>query len=620
MTQIGDITSTEKLLKVIRSKEESGSAPAEPQIKKSRPVKFPAKLSISPGKSSTVGIDIGHEYLRIVRTEISLLGSRQIVDRRRFKLPPETPMDSPQFAAFLKSSLLSACGSPRQSDLWVIMSSASVELRSIRIPKVGKKQIRNAVYWTAKKEAPFDEKEMVFDFEVQGEVVEQGVPKLAVMFYTAPRREIEDLKNLFFRIGWPLAGISIVPFAVQNLFRTGWIQTEEGPHTNLFIGNDFSRIDVYSGGNLIMTRGIRAGISSMVESLIGQYNYSKVFDAAPLTPEDARKILFSISPDSTDTHKAYTDFDLTEEKVFEMIQPALDRLARQVERTFESFSSIQGDEKIDRVFVSCAINIYPPMIDYIGTQLGIACEVLDPLSEQDLIPCRDVDDSRNLSERTAFTPALGIALSDSVNTPNLLFTSKEKEDEERVRRINRAIFAGIIVVLLICSGVFFSRMYSIEKKKTAIAGLEKELAQMGAPVDRNMLTKMVGQVNERKALSKVYAERYLGMVIIGEITAVTPENVRLLDMKSSLSFTQSSVPEKTQGQNPKARVEEMTLDGIILNEREKLEASLASYVMTLEASPLFSQVTISKNTVEPYLKGEALHFTLNLKVEEHIHG
>ena len=231
-----------------------------------------------------------------------------------------------------------------------------------------------------------------------------------------------------------------------------------------------------------------------------------------------------------------------------------------------------------------------------------------------------MDDSRSLSERIAFTPALGIALSDNVNTPNLLFTSKEKENEERVKRINRAIFAGIIVVFLICSGVFFTRMYSIEKKKTAIAGLEKELAQMGAPVDRNVLTKMVGQVNERKALSKVYAERYLGMVIIGEITAVTPENVRLLDMKASLSFTQSSVPEKTQGQNPKARVEEMTLDGIILNEREKLEASLASYVMTLEASPLFSQVTISKNTVEPYLKGEALHFTLNLKVEEHIHG
>ena len=33
--------------------------------------------------------------------------------------------------------------------------------------------------------------------------------------------------------------------------------------------------------------------------------------------------------------------------------------------------------------------------------------------------------------------------------------------------------------------------------------------------------------------------------------------------------------------------------------------------MALEASPLFRQVTIQKNSVEPYLKGEALHFILN---------
>jgi len=621
VTQLGDITSTEKLLKVIRSKEELGSAPAEPPTKKPGTVRSPAKFSISSGKSSTTGIDIGHEYLRIVRTTTGLVGSTKIIDRRRFALPPETPMDSPQFAAFLKSSLSSACGSPKQSDLWVIMSSAHVELRSIRIPRVGKKQIRNAVFWTAKKEVPFDEKEMIFDFEVQGEVVEQGVPKLAVMFYIAPRREVEALKDLFFRIGWPLAGISIVPFAGQNLFRTGWMPTEEGPHTSLFIGNDFSRIDVYSEGNLVMTRGIRAGISSMVESLIGQYSYLKYNEAAPLTPEDARKIILSISPDSTDPHKAYADFDLTEDKVFEMIQPALDRLARQVERTFENFTSIQGNEKIDRIFVSCAMNIYPPMIDYLGTQLGIACEVLDPLSVQDSIPvCQDVDDSGCLSERIAFAPALGIALSDNVNTPNLLFTSKEKESEESAKRINRAIIAAVVVVFLICSGVFFNRIHTIGQKKTAIAGLETELTRLGPTVDRNQLTKMVDVVNQRQELSKVYADRYLGMVVIGEITELTPENIRLLDMKASLSFTQSSVDAKTPGQNPKARVEKMTLEGIILTEREKLEAALARYIMILDASPLFNQVTIGKSSVEPYLKGEALHFILNMNVEEKIHG
>lgn len=622
MAQLGDITSTEKLLKVIRSKEELGSAPAEPPPKQSGTVKPPKKNSIPSGKSSTVGIDIGHEYLRIVRTETGLLGSRQIIDRRRFAIPPETPVDSPQFAAFLKSSLLSACGSPKQSDLWAIMSSANVELRSVRIPKVARKQVRNAVYWTAKKEVPFDEKEMVFDFEVQGEVVEQGVPKLAVMFYTAPIRDVENLRKLFLSIGWPLTGISIVPFAGQNLFRSGWMSVEEGTHTSLFIGNDFSRIDVYSGGNLIMTRGIKAGISSMAESLIGQYSYSKYMESAPLTPEDARKILLSISPDTPDSQKTYADFGLTEDKVFEMIQPALDRLARQVERTFENFATIHGDQKIERIFISCSINIYPPMVEYVGAQLGIATEVLDPLSAKDSIAvCRDVDDTGCLSERIAFAPALGIALSDNANTPNLMFTSREKESEEKVKLINRAVFAGMAIIFLICAGFFFTRVQAIEQKKKVIAGLETELAKIGKPVDRSELKKMTDEINKRKELSKVYADRYLGMVLIGEITALTPENIRLLDMKSNISFTKAGAPAKLAGQDSKtARVEEMILEGIILSERQKLEATLASYIITLEASPIFSQVTLGKNSVIYYVKGEVLHFILNLKVEESIHG
>jgi len=143
-------------------------------------------------------------------------------------MPPNASHDSPEFSAFLKSALNDFCSSAKNAGLWAIMSAAHVELSHIRIPKVEKKQIANAVYWTAKRESPFNETEVIFDFDVQGEVIEQGISKIAVLFYTAPRLEVEALRDLFAGIGWPLSGISLVPFAVQNHFRTGWIQAEEG--------------------------------------------------------------------------------------------------------------------------------------------------------------------------------------------------------------------------------------------------------------------------------------------------------------------------------------------------------------------------------------------------------
>lgn len=621
MVRISDITSTEKLLKVIRSKGEGAPSPAinpEPMPPKARIFKAPSLSLVSLKKTSTVGIDIGRDYIRLVKAAEISGGVRQIIDRRRFALPPNMDRNSPEFAAFLKSSLSSICGSPAKSDLWAMMSAANVEVRHVRIPKVVKKQIDNAIYWTARKENSFDEKETVFNFELQGEVIEQGIPKLSAMVYTAPRRDIEDLKALFSKIGWPLTGISIVPFSVQNLFRTGWVSTPEGTIVNLFIGNDHSRIDIYSGGNLVMTRGIKAGVNSMVESLTETFN-----DIKPegLTAEQSRKILNSLSPDSPQLEETDAGFDFRKDEIFEMIRPALERLVSQVDRTFKYYATEMSGDRIARIYVSGAMNIYKPIVDYVGSQLEIESTVLDPMLVNESAACPDVDDSDCLSERIAFGPALGLALSDKEETPNLIYTYKEKERDASVKQINRAVFAAFLVVVLICSGILFYQNRVISQRKAVIAGLETELAQLGSPVDRDQLLKTAARVSKLRELSKVYANRYLGMVVISELATLTPANIRFLDLKVNLGSVPERDTAKISGESPKkVRVEEVTLEGLIMGERKVFETSLAGYMMALEASPLFHQVTIQTNNVESYLKGEALHFILDLKVEEKVHG
>jgi Tfp pilus assembly PilM family ATPase len=627
VARLSDTTSTEKLLDVIRSRKDEASPITvrtdKPLPPKTGRFKVPLPRLIHLHKSSTVGIDIGHDYLRMVQIEETASGKLEIVARRRFAVPSKTPRDGPEFAAFLKSSLASICGSAKPPDLWVNMSSGRVDVHHIRIPKVSKKQLTNVVYWTAKKETPFDETEMVFDFEAQGEIIDQGIPKMAVMVYTAPRQEIEDLKALFSRIGRPLTGISIVPFSVQNLFRTAWIPPMEGTVANLFIGNDFSRIDVYSAENLVMTRGIKAGLSSMAEALVDRFNELRPDSrSAALNIEQSRKIIRSLSPDSAPLQETDAGFDLRKEEIFEMIQPALERLSRQVERTIEHYAAMTPGERIVRIYVSSAMSVYRPIIEYVGSQLGISSAVLDPLGEQNSVACPDVDDSGCLSERIAFGPALGLALSDCDHTPNLMFTYREKEVQSSVQRINRAVFAGFMAVVLICSVAFIYQNLVISQKKAAIAGLEAQFASLGPPVDRNGLLRLAAKVKQRNELSRVYADRYLGMVLISELAALTPKQIRFTDLKISLGpATATTAARETEKKEPaKARVEEIIVEGLILGERQLFETSMAAYTMSLEASPLFKQVSIQKNSVEPYLKGEALHFILSIKVEEQVHG
>lgn len=625
MARPSEITSTQKLLRVIRKTRLGSPAAPDPT---DAPLKQPARFKFSSPaisalkKSTTVGIDIGRDYLRLVRVAEKGRGNWQILDRRRLAVPPQTPTDSPEFAAFLKSALASVCGSPKRSRLWVLMSAAQVEMYPLTIPKVPHKQIGNVVYWTIKKESAFNEKEMILDFEVQGEVSDQGAAKLAVMAYTAPRQEIEEIKSCFSRIGWPLTGITIAPFALQNLFRTQWVPAFDMTVASLYIEAGFSRIDIYTGGNLVMTRGIKAGLNSMIDALTERFNERKASgDAPPLTPEQGSAIIQSLSSDEPLRRETDVRAGLEKEEIFTMIEPALERLARQVERTFEHYSSTKPGNRIDRIFVSGAMHISPTIVDYIGTQLATASAIMDPLFDEESSACPDVDDQHCLSERIAFGMPLGLALSDNEHTPNLLLTYKDREHEASLKGINRAIFATFIAVVLVCLAVFLYQNHDIDKQRAAIAGLRAQLAAAGPPVDRNQIMELVTKVKQTNELSKGYSGRYLGLALIGELAAQTPAHIRLTDLKISLGPPPPAADAaKKEAPPPKGPAEEITLEGLILGERQTFETSLAAFTMALEASPLFKQVTIQKNSVEPYLKSEALYFILNMKVEELVHG
>ena len=175
--------------------------------------------------------------------------------------------DQDKLARFLKTALSGFCRKNARRELWGCISSANVETRALKIPKVPAKQLPNAVLWAFRKEAGFNEKDDIFDYQVVGEIVEDNGPKLQVMASTAPKQEVATLRRLFARAGHPLTGVSIVPFALQNLLQSGWLEADDGGVCALFIGRDWSRIAIFSQGHLVLSRDIKAGMKSLVQAV-----------------------------------------------------------------------------------------------------------------------------------------------------------------------------------------------------------------------------------------------------------------------------------------------------------------------------------------------------------------
>jgi hypothetical protein len=71
---------------------------------------------------------------------------------------------------------------------------------------------------------------------------------------------------------------------------------------------------------------------------------------------------------------------------------------------------------------------------------------------------------------------------------------------------------------------------------------------------------------------------------------------------------------KGEAAAPNKEARNVTVEGVVFGDRKALEASLAGYIMKLKSSPMFSHISIQKNSIEPLSKDEVLHFVIDMKL------
>lgn len=594
-----EISSTEKLLNSIRAKNDSllsrGSSPPLSIQLDRVPIKKKLAKIIPFRKPITVGVDIGFGSLRFVKILCSD-SQYKLLDCRITSFDPQISIASPEFTDFLKSELNDFCGKSKEISLWSAVSIANVDVRYISIPKVSKSKISNAVYWTAKKEIQFNEKETIFDFEEKEEVSENGTRKITAIVYTAPRKEVEELKNLFDKSGFPLAGISMAPFAVQNLFRAKWISPADETVAMLYIGRELSQIDVFFKNSLVLTRGIRAGIHSMIDALV-EAEGKPTMDAS-----QAEKVLFSLQNDHPNP------FFLAKEDIFGMILPAIERLIRQTERTFEYYSVTLKKKPANRIFICGHMSAYKPLVEHIGKELGITADTFDPLNTVSSLS-ENIGASFSTSERLVFAMAVGLASSNNSYTPNLLFTYKEKKKVKDIANINKGIILVFLLFLSIGWGFSLWQGHLANIKEAKVTELRQQLDKYRPLLDRNVVFKVAANAKKQLHKNKTLGKKYLGMGIISELLDLTDSNIRLLSMDIDLgNFQKYSDPNNDR--------RGLLLDGFIYGDREMFESTLAGYLVKLDSSSLFRQPNVTKNSLEfSYKYGEVLRFLLNVQLE-----
>jgi hypothetical protein len=170
---------------------------------------------------------------------------------------------------------------------------------------------------------------------------------------------------------------------------------------------------------------------------------------------------------------------------------------------------------------------------------------------------------------------------------------------------------SFVAALIICLITLIYQGLERNILKQRQMGLEKELALYNPILSMDIISKLADEVKTQKKINHQYAQKYLGLAAIGEISDLTPQNISLISFK----IVQRSVsPKNNANKTPQETSDGVTIEGVIFGDRNMLDSLLAQYVMKLENSPILNQVSIQKNNIVTFKKNDVLQFTLSAKI------
>ena len=529
----------------------------------------------------TIGVHFDQECLRLVAVK-----HHRIRGWKNLPYPPGMQPRTPGFADFLKGALGDFDPAIRQARIWMLGCLPSIQIKFFSVPRSRSSRLSRLVYWSYRKEIPFDAEATVFDYGAEGTRLDGTLRTVDVTAYTVLKEDVNAFRELFARAGYRLDGMVIPHFAMRNLFLARWLDSTRTV-LSLYVGEEASAVQIIASGRVVLNRVFIAGMRAILDALREVH--------PEWSPSEALARLHTAEGEELSALK-------------KTVGQALERLTQQVERSISAYQMGRDPEEIKGIYIMGTLASLPGLLTDMKAQLGAPVWPAEVLASSRLAP--GVPSPEAPGDAALLALAVGVALSDTRQTPNLLRTYVCRDRERSFRRSR--LFGGAAVVaclmlLLIGYGVM-AKWRQIKEREIHL--LNERLAQYQPDLNRDAIDRMLNELLERNRQWRSMSEICFPIAVLTRIAEVTPADIRL----TAVSIT--PVDEIVEHGAENARNVKVRLSGMVRGLQETQESRLASYVMLVEDTDLFSEVTVSR---ESLLKdqGEAvLHFEMQFECGE----
>jgi type IV pilus assembly protein PilM len=308
-------------------------------------------------KKKVIGLDIGSSQTKIV--ELTPGKTKKLVNYGISKVLPDAIVEGEiidREAVLDSIRTLLESKNITTKDVVIGLAGRDVIIKRIVMDRMSEAETREQIKWEAEQYVPFDINEVTLDFDVVNPNF--GENQQEVILVAAKNELINNLTTLLKELNLNPVTVDTTAFALQNVYEYNYPPSPNESVGLINIGAGMTVINVIKDGSSLSARDVYYGVNSFINKLqkeIG-FNYEDAANAVKGT------VPVGVSQDSI-------------QGVFESF---VNDLGTQIERSLQFLSTVTGEEKVSRMFLSGGGSLIPNLLEYLKRRFNVPIEKLQP--------------------------------------------------------------------------------------------------------------------------------------------------------------------------------------------------------------------------------------------------
>jgi type IV pilus assembly protein PilM len=488
----------------------------------------------------------------------------------------------------------------RNTLLTTAVSGLEVMFHNVRVPKMARKELKQAIPWACRKDLPFPLESSVIEFKIIADSQKNSDGKLDVLVIAAQQSLVSKHLNVLTNAQVTPAKVSTVPVALWNLFRLAVKRDIEKCYAVIDIGAASSHIVIINNGQLEFAREITIASDDFSEALTGSIfiDGKEISLSGDRADQIKREYGFPVEGD-----EGFTEEGIPLKEISVMMGPVLERLVNEIQRTIEFYKEKFRIEDVEKIFLTGGGSFIKNLCPNLARELNSKVEILNPF---EIISTKKIANQEELEKLgPRFAVSVGLAL-DTNKELNLL---PQALRGAHTFQYLKKMFGYLFVILLLFM-TFLSQDISqqITKIDREFKRIQKEYKM--AESKRQQFVKLQNRLTTLKAMRDNYKEKMqINLSASNHLKVIShliPKNVAL----TSFKVDHRNVKLKGEGKEVITR-EVLILTGVAFENNSMEGINLAKFLLELEKPDYFSEIVLRDQRIR---EDGGLEFTIECQI------